>query len=91
MRTSEKLLLIAAPSLLLIPLIAMHFTAEVNWEVRDFVVAGILLNGTALAYILLARMLPKYRVISGIFIALLLAMVWIELAVGIFGTPLAGS
>jgi hypothetical protein len=32
--------------LLLIPLIAMQFTNEVNWTLFDFVVAGVLLLGT---------------------------------------------
>ncbi len=34
--------------LLLIPLMAMQFTDEVNWTLSDFVVAGALLLGTVL-------------------------------------------
>ncbi len=30
------------------PLLAMNFTNEVNWKIFDFLVAGILLNGTGL-------------------------------------------
>jgi hypothetical protein len=91
MRNNEKYLLIGAASLLLIPLIAMQFTEEVAWDLLDFIVAGILLTGAALAYIFAARLLPKYRVVSGVVVAVVLALVWVELAVGLFGTPLAGS
>lgn len=79
--------------LLLIPLVAMQFTSEVNWTLGDFVVAGVLLLGTGLAIELVIRMVKnkenRILIIIGILIALLL--VWIELAVGIFGTPFAGS
>ncbi|MGB4972677.1 MAG: hypothetical protein WBO32_08455, partial [Cyclobacteriaceae bacterium] len=34
--------------LLLIPLVAMQFTNEVNWTFMDFIVAAILLMGTGL-------------------------------------------
>jgi len=79
--------------LLLIPLVAMQFTSEVNWTLGDFVVAGVLLLGTGLGIELVIRVIKnkeiRYLVNIGILIALLL--VWIELAVGIFGTPFAGS
>jgi hypothetical protein len=91
MHNNEKYLLIGAASLLLIPLIAMQFTDEVAWDLMDFIVAGILLAGAALAHILAARLLPNYRLVSGGVVAVVLALVWAELAVGIFGTPLAGS
>ena len=79
--------------LLLIPLIAMQFTNEVNWTLFDFVIAGVLLLGTGFICELVIRKVKKtnHRIIlcGGILAALLL--IWIELAVGIFGTPLAGS
>ena len=79
--------------ILLIPFTAMQFSDEVNWSAFDFVVAGILLLGTGLLAELLIRKLKNrtYRIAA---IAVLLAvflMVWAELAVGIFGTPFAGS
>lgn len=79
--------------LLLIPLIAMQFTTEVNWTAFDFVVAGVLLLGTGLlAELIMRKVKNKNRKIVAI--AMLLAvlfLVWAELAVGIFGTPFAGS
>jgi hypothetical protein len=79
--------------ILLIPLIAMQFTDEVNWTLFDFVVAGVLLLGTGLMCELVMRKVNKiqYRIaICGAFLVGLL-LIWLELAVGIFGTPLAGS
>ena len=79
--------------LLLIPFIAMQFTNEVNWTVFDFMVAGVLLLGTGLLCELVIRKVKniKYRLaICGVILIALL-LIWIELAVGIFGTPFAGS
>lgn len=88
-----KLFVIATLILLLIPLIAMQFTSEVNWTPLDFVVAGVLLLGTGLICDLVIRKVKKIKyqtaLIAVILIALLL--IWAELAVGIFGTPLGGS
>jgi hypothetical protein len=39
---------IATAFVLLLPLVAMQFTDEVNWGVADFVIAGVLLGGTGL-------------------------------------------
>lgn len=79
--------------LLLIPYVAMKFTGEVNWTAIDFITAGVLLLGTGLLCELVLRKVTtiKYRIVlcAGLLIALFL--VWAELAVGIFGTPFAGS
>jgi ABC-type Mn2+/Zn2+ transport system permease subunit len=79
--------------LLLIPLIAMQFTDEVNWTLFDFVVMGILLLGTGLMCELVLRNVKKIGHRIAICGALLLALliIWAELAVGVFGTPFAGS
>lgn len=79
--------------LLCIPLVAMQFTTEVNWSVSDFIVAAILLFGTGLVCELVLRNVKTTRnriLICGVVLAVLL-LVWIELAVGIFGTPFAGN
>jgi hypothetical protein len=79
--------------LLLIPFLAMQFTGEVNWSSFDFVVAGVLLLGTGLLCELVLRLVKKteHRLIIVGFILLALLLVWAELAVGVFGTPFAGS
>ena len=79
--------------LLMIPFIAMQFTNEVNWSGFDFVVAGVLLLGTGLLCELVLRKVkkPANRLIICGAILVVLFLVWAELAVGIFGTPFAGS
>jgi hypothetical protein len=86
-------ILLAATIILSIPLIAMQFTNEVDWKLFDFIVMGILLLGTGLLCEFAIRKVK--RINQRIFIcgAVLLAffLIWAELAVGIFGTPFAGS
>ena len=86
-------IMITVAFLLLIPLIAMQFTDEVNWTLFDFIVAGVLLLTTGFMCDLVIRKVNKsghrIAIFLAIFVALLL--IWAELAVGIFGTPLSGS
>ena len=79
--------------LLLIPFTAMQFTDEVNWSLSDFVIAGVLLLGTGLLCELVVRKVKKleYRIGLSALLLLGLLLIWLELAVGIFGTPFAGS
>ncbi|WP_218109536.1 permease prefix domain 2-containing transporter [Flagellimonas chongwuensis] len=86
-------ILAIALSILLIPFIAMGFTNEVNWSVFDFLLIGVLLFGAGLVLELILRKVKtlRYRIILGIALFAVLLLVWVELAVGIFGTPLAGS
>jgi hypothetical protein len=85
--------LLGTGAILLVPLVAMRFTREVNWTALDFAVAGVLLAGIGSIYVLLTRKLrtvPQRRAI-GAGLLLTLMLVWAELAVGIFGSPIAGS
>jgi hypothetical protein len=79
--------------LLLIPLVAMQFNTGVDWDETDFIVAGVLLLGTGLLIELVLRKVKKtsYRIIVCGAILLVLFLIWAELAVGVFGTPFAGS
>jgi len=79
--------------ILLIPLIAMGFTNEVNWTLADFVVAGALLFGAGILCEFVLRRVTKFGLRIAICLAILatLLLVWAELAVGILGTPLSGS
>jgi Kef-type K+ transport system membrane component KefB len=79
--------------ILLIPLVAMQFTTEVDWKLFDFLIMGTLLLGTGLLCELVLRKVKKTEYRIAIVVALLLALflIWAELAVGIFGTPFAGS
>lgn len=79
--------------LLLIPLIAMQFTNEVDWKLADFIIMGVLLSGTGLLCELVLRKVKRleYRLLICGALLFALFLVWAELAVGIFGTPFAGS
>lgn len=83
----------AVAFLLLIPLVAMLFTNEVNWTLQDFIIMGILLLGTGLTVEFVIRTVRNkdYRIGIIAVILILLFLIWAELAVGIFGSPFAGS
>jgi hypothetical protein len=86
-------ILLAVTLLLLIPLIAMQFTNDVKWTVLDFIVAGVLLFSTGLMCEFVIRKVKKvkYRIIICMALLTALLFIWLELAVGIFGTPIGGS
>jgi hypothetical protein len=78
---------VATAAVLLVPLVAMQFTDEVDWDPGDFVVAGALLFGAGLAYELVARRAATgaYRLAAGLTVATALFLVWSNLAVGLIG------
>jgi hypothetical protein len=90
---SVSLVVLATALILLVPLVAMQFTAEVAWKLSDFLVAGALLIGIGLMFVISMRKLStsRSRAAAGIALAIALLLVWMELAVGIFGTPFAGT
>lgn len=80
-------------AILSIPLIAMNFSKEVNWSLFDFLVMGVLLFGAGLVLELMLRKIKvtRYRILLGALLFVVLFLIWAELAVGFFGTPIAGS
>jgi cation transport ATPase len=86
-------ILLIVAFLLSIPLIAMQFTNEVHWNLFDFVIAGVLLLGTGLAIEVVMKNVKNRKTKIGLVVSILvlLFLVWAELAVGVFGTPFAGS
>ena len=76
----------AVALILLAPAVAMPVTDEVNWTASDFVLAGVLLiGGGALIELVAWRVRsPAVRIGVGLFIITIVALVWIEGAVGIF-------
>ena len=79
--------------LLIIPLIAMQLTDEVEWSLFDFIIMGTLLLITGLMGEIIFKKVKKYkhRMILYVVVAITFLLIWAELAVGIFGTPFAGS
>ncbi len=72
----------------------MQFTDEVNWDIMDFLIAGFLLFslGLILSFIIKKFHKSNYKIVLSVFIIVFIfLLVWAELAVGIFGTPFAGS
>lgn len=79
--------------LLLIPLVAMQFTDEVNWDLAGFTIMGLLLLSVGFLYELATIKVrdTKHRVVIGAAFLMGFLLIWAELAVGVFGTPFAGS
>ncbi|MGB1405241.1 MAG: hypothetical protein ACPG6F_06165 [Flavobacteriaceae bacterium] len=79
--------------ILLIPLTAMQFSSEVNWSLFDFVIMGFLLLalGFSIRFIRNKKSVLKYPLLMIIAVVVLFFIIWAELAVGIFGSPFAGS
>jgi len=64
-----------------------------NWDIVDFAAAAIIIGMLVLAIRFIKRFVqqPKSRwILIGVTVVLV-ALLWAELAVGIFGSPLAGS
>lgn len=90
MRTKDIALITLIPAaLLLIPLVAMRYTSEVNWTGGDFPVAWVLLAGAGLAYKLITRATSHLanRAGAALGVATALMVVWGNLAVGFIGEP----
>lgn len=87
------LILATAAALLSIPFIAMQISNEVDWNAADFVIMGMLLFGTGALIELVLRKVKSVTnrliICGGVLLAFFL--IWAELAVGIFGSPIAGS
>ncbi|RMG56556.1 MAG: hypothetical protein D6722_26330 [Bacteroidetes bacterium] len=87
------IILLVVLTILLVPFTLMQWTGEVNWSVADFAVMGLLLLGAGLGLDQVLRRTQKAKTRLLWVAAVLLAffLIWAELAVGIFGSPLAGS
>jgi Kef-type K+ transport system membrane component KefB len=88
-----KIILATAAILLSVPFIAMQFTSEVDWSPGDFIIMGILLFGTGMICEFIMRKVKNtnHRIMICAAVLFVFFLIWAELAVGIFGTPFAGS
>lgn len=84
---------VVTAAVLAVPLMATQFTDEVDWNMFDFAAIGTLLIGTGLLIVLASRKIRNTNHRAAVIVALLAALllVWLEGAVGVFGTPFAGS
>ena len=74
--------------LLLLPLVAMQFTQEVNWTASDFVFAAVLFGSVGLAFELIVRKSRSLAYRFGAAMAVIAAFltVWANGAVGMIGS-----
>jgi hypothetical protein len=92
--TNRRIYLLGIPFLLLlIPALGMLVSSEVNWSPFDFLVAAVLLYGTVFLIDFVLRKIEsrKKRFLLVAICLILVIALWIELAVGLFGSPIAGS
>lgn len=77
-----------AASVLLIPLVIMLFSTEMNWSVLDYIIVWLLLFSSGLTYRLVTKKKRSISYKAAIVLAVLtgLFMMWVNLGVGIFGS-----
>lgn len=90
---TSRIIYSIAGILLLLPYVAMQFSSEVNWTVIDFGVASVLLFSlTFILNLIINKIKPKRsKIILMIIVFLAFIILWVEMAVGIFGSPIAGN
>jgi len=94
MNKVQKIILIIILVLLCIPLIEMmDGNSQVNWSIFDFIIAFIILAaaGFSIEWIFRKIQNKRNKIALGFVILLLFILLWGELAVGIFGSPIAGD
>ena len=74
--------------LLLLPLVAMQFTREVNWTGSDFVFAAVLFGSVGLAFEFIVRKSSNlaYRLGAGVAVIAAFLTIWVNGAVGMIGS-----
>ena len=82
-----------ALSPLLIPLVANQISEQVNWNAMDFIIMGIFLIFSAywIQKVIKKIKSKSKKVVFISLIMLIFLLLWIEMAVGIFNSPIAGS
>ena len=78
----------SAALLMLLPLLAMQVTDEVNWDGSDFAFAAALILAAGLTFDFAARMTGNraYRAAVGVALAAAFILVWMNLAVSVIGS-----
>jgi lipid-A-disaccharide synthase-like uncharacterized protein len=87
------LTLFSSYGLMLIPYIGSQFSEEMDWKLSDVLIGGTLLFGLGMLIQFLMTKLnnSKWRIPVILGVIAIFILIWLELAVGIFGTPLAGN
>lgn len=94
-RNSWRMMLWGGLALLLsLPALAMSLGAEgVDWSASDFLIMGTLMAVLGLAIETMVRLVrrPRERLLAIGAAVVVFLLIWAELAVGLIGTPFAGS
>ena len=78
--------------LLLIPFISMIFTNEVKWSLYDFFVMGVMIFCCSISINkILSKSKSKIKYVYVFFVIIIFLLLWIEIAVGIFDSPISGT
>ena len=82
-----------ALSPLLVPLVANQISEQVNWSAMDFIIMGTFLIFSAywIQKVIKKIKSKSKKVVFMSLIMLIFLLLWIEMAVGIFNSPIAGS
>jgi hypothetical protein len=75
-----------AAALLALPALAMRVTDQVNWALGDFIVFGAMLTLVlgGIECLAASRLALRSKLIGVVLVLAVFALIWIELAVGIF-------
>jgi len=77
---------------LLIPFILNKSIEGFSWSLVDFVIMGILIfSFLSLVDFFKRKFSGKSKILAIIIITMVFILLWVELAVGIFGSPFAGN
>ena len=87
------LTLFGSYSLMLLPYISSQFSDEIDWSIGDVLIGGTLLFALAMLVQFLTVKLKgsKWHVPVIIGVIVIFILIWMELAVGILGTPISRS
>ena len=88
-----KRILVASSSLLIIPLFFTVISDEFNWSFFDFIIMGFMMIFVGILFELVTRVIKsgkRKKLLYGLIILLFL-LLWAELGVGIFNSPIAGD
>ena len=88
-----KRILVASSSLLIIPLFFTVISDEFNWSFFDFIIMGFMMMFVGISFELVSKVIKsgkRKKLLYGLIILLFL-LLWAELGVGIFNSPIAGD
>lgn len=74
--------------LLMVPLVAMQVSNEVNWSATDFIIMGALIFSMGFSFVLVLRYATNmaYRIAMAMSFGTTFFMIWANLAVGLIGS-----